>query len=60
MALIRFHQVLRERVQALYDAEAERILSGYKDFDVYCKQTGYLSALRQVLDLADEIERELT
>lgn len=60
MAQIRFHQLLRSKIEEVYTGELERMAFGYPDYAVYREQVGLLKGLKIALELAEEVEKGMT
>lgn len=60
MATIQFHAHLRKRVGEIIERETDQIVGGYSAYDVYREQVGYLKGLKEVLAIAEEIEKGMT
>jgi hypothetical protein len=55
-----FEQLLREKVKETRDRAIEDIARGSINWDYYNKKVGYIQALDDVLNLADEIRKALS
>lgn len=56
---IHFHQRLVKRLQEEQNSHSDKLLSGHLDHLGYKRECGYLEALRNIIVICDEIDKEL-
>lgn len=61
MALVRFHGLLKQRIEEVILERADVLAKGHaKTYDDYRYLVGYTQAMRDVLGICEEIEKDMT